>query len=131
MHAGDQPYSDIKVVRPGDVLPYAAPYQTPHLAKSVYQVSTAGMSDLTAPGTDTRCGAPCCGDTLDASMLRIGGPCAVHGRPSFGVLDVDWEARLVRLRVMRADGTGTADVDDPLRPGTLDFTIDMQICMDG
>lgn len=118
-------------MRPGDVLPYAAPYQTPHLAKSVYQVSTAGLTPRTAPGLDTRCGAPCCGSTLDASMLRIGGPCAVHGGPSFGVLDVDWEARLVRLRLMRADGAGTANVDDPLQPGTLDFTIDMQVCMDG
>eukprot|EP00892_Ulva_mutabilis_P008453 jgi/Ulvmu1/5980/UM026_0104.1 len=129
--SGDNSHSDIKVVRPGDVLPYAAPYQTPHLAKSVYQVNTAGLSALAAPGIDTRCGAPCCGDTLDSSMLRVGGACAVHGGPSFGVMDVDWMARLARLRVMRGDGGGTANVDDPLQPATLDFTIDLQLCMDG
>ena len=77
-----------------------------------------------------RCGAECCGDQLDTSLLRIGGSCAVYGKPSFGLLDLDWGARAARVRIIRTDGLGTANVDDWQHPASLDFTIDMQLCMD-
>ena len=67
---------------------------------------------------------------MDSSMLRIGGSCAVYGEPSFGLLDLDWNAREARIRIIRTDGQGTANVADWQHPASLDFTIDMQLCMD-
>jgi hypothetical protein len=55
MCAGDPPYADFKVARPGDILPYAAAYHTQQLARSVYQVTVPGLSALTASGVDKQC----------------------------------------------------------------------------
>ena len=129
--AGDLPLADFKVVRPGSTLPYAAPYEAAHLKKSVYQVGTAAMSPNTARDVLTSCGAPCCGLDLDNSMLRIGGSCAVSAQPSFGIMDVDWDAREARIQIVRTDGGGTVRVVDPATPVALDFAIDLQLCLDG
>jgi hypothetical protein len=63
-------------------------------------------------------------------MLRIGGACAVSAEPSFGVMDIDWEAREARVQIVRADGNGTVAVVDPGDPVFLDFAIDLQLCLD-
>jgi hypothetical protein len=55
----------------------------------------------------------------------------LYGRPGFALLDVDWMARNVRARIVRSDGLGTASVADSRMPASLDFTIDLQLCMDG
>lgn len=72
--AGDQPYADFKVARPSDALPYASAYAATQLAKSVYQVSTSGLSALTASGVDKSC-APQPSYICNASILgHIGSP---------------------------------------------------------
>jgi hypothetical protein len=89
------------------------------------------MTQATAHKVSRACGAPCCGAELDTSLLRIGGGCAISGVPSFALLDVEWESRTVRIRILHADGRGTVSVVDPDSPVSLDFTIDFQVCMDG
>lgn len=129
--AGDSELADFKVVRPGSVLPYAAPYATDTLKKAVYQVNTPALSPSAARNVSTACGAPCCDADLDASMLRIGGSCATSSEPGLGIMDVDWAAREARIQIVNADGSGTAAGVDSAEPVVLDFTVDLQLCLDG
>jgi hypothetical protein len=46
-------------------------------------------------------------------------------------MDVEWESRTVRIRIVHADGSGTVSAVDRDSPVSLDFTIDFQMCMDG
>lgn len=101
-----------------------------HVSIAITLMTSLSICSFTLVILRCSCGAECCGDQLDTSLLRIGGACAVYGKPSFGLLDLDWTAREARVRIVRTDGLGTANVDDSQHPGSLDFTIDMQLCMD-
>lgn len=87
------------------------------------------MHTSTSQAVDTSCGAKCCGRQLDASGVRIGGVCTVYDQPSFGVMDIDWEAKLVNVRIMNADGSGIAISRSGKKPVAMDFYIDLQMCL--
>jgi len=119
-------------VRASSVLPYAGPYKAQYLSKSVFQATTTGMHASTAPGVDSSCGLPCCGRNLDVSGLRIGGTCAVYGEPSFGLLTIDWEARTLKMGILRADGGGVASTVGAVgvsSPVSMEFEIDLGSCL--
>lgn len=102
--------------------------------RPIWQIMASGMHNSTAVGLEP-CdggdadGALCCGFDRDDAGLR--GPnrtCSVFGDPNFGVIDLDWIERSIRLAVLRGDGGGVARGAD----GTpLEATISMDTCAEG
>lgn len=103
---GDFHFADIKAVHPGPDTAYAASLQTHHLNKTLYQVMASGMTNSTAHG------GACDSYRKDYVGLRPGGPCAFSAQPNFGLVEVDWGARVVTLSIRKEIGGGVAYSQD-------------------
>ncbi|KXZ56257.1 hypothetical protein GPECTOR_1g224 [Gonium pectorale] len=102
---GDFHFSDIKIVEPGDGRPYTELLQTSKMKRHVYQVMASGMTTSTAHHD----GSPCAGTYReDLVGLRPLGNCSYMDGPNFGMLEVDWEQRVVHLTIRDASGGGIA-----------------------
>lgn len=85
----------------------------------------SGMDPSTAAGLSS-CdgGAACCDWHYDADGLRgPGRQCNTYGDPNFGMAEFDWEARVLRLRILRGDGQGVASGPDG-KPISLELSMD-------
>lgn len=61
-----------------------------------------------------------------ASGLRANGPCHAVFNPSFGMLEIDWDRRIVKLQIRdNLDGSKVADGYDEL---PMELSIDLETC---
>ncbi|KAL6753601.1 hypothetical protein V8C86DRAFT_2724287 [Haematococcus lacustris] len=116
---GDYHYGDIKVAQPGGGWPYSAALSTAGLQRPVYQLMSSGLTASTASGGPQACEGSYHEDLValrpplpsspgagNSSGGGGDGRCAYAPQPNFGLVEVDWEARVVRLQIRNAaDGT--------------------------
>ncbi|KAI7841581.1 hypothetical protein COHA_004751 [Chlorella ohadii] len=97
---GDYHYSDIKVAKPGadQLTLYSDAYQTGNWSTPIYQVMASGMTNSTA-----RPDAKCEGYRKEWAGLRIEGECGFVKLPSFGMLEIDWDARRLSMQIRGAE----------------------------
>eukprot|EP00210_Caulerpa_lentillifera_P006441 g6153.t1 len=109
---GDYHQSDIKMLQSGSNHTYAQYYPTDNLKRPIYQLMASGLTESTArppaPGRE------CDGWRRDEVGLRPLGPCSHVVRPAFGMVDIDWDSRVVNLEILltengeRAEGVNGA-----------------------
>ncbi|GAX80017.1 hypothetical protein CEUSTIGMA_g7456.t1 [Chlamydomonas eustigma] len=116
---GDYHYADIKVVLPGSSSLYSSHLQTGSMKKPVWQFMSSGMTSSTAQGSTT-----CKGTYFEDLMgLRPLGTCSYFSKPNFGVVDIDWDARKVILRIADAKSGETAVSTDRIQQ-QVSFSLD-------
>jgi hypothetical protein len=95
------------------------------LQKPIYQMMASGMDVSTAKGLD-KCDDACCGFQKDVDGMRVPGPCSVFGDPNFGLIEFDWQGKVMTLRVMNGNGSGVAIGADG---AVLQLSVSLDTCM--
>eukprot|EP00241_Pyramimonas_parkeae_P003592 CAMPEP_0114237380 /NCGR_PEP_ID=MMETSP0058-20121206/7357_1 /TAXON_ID=36894 /ORGANISM="Pyramimonas parkeae, CCMP726" /LENGTH=654 /DNA_ID=CAMNT_0001349413 /DNA_START=109 /DNA_END=2073 /DNA_ORIENTATION=+ len=99
---GDFHWSDIKVLRPGPEQPYSETYQSTHIPYPIFQVMASGLTNETGQNFS------CSDYRLDPNKLRNHPECDFVRGPSFGMVEIDWISRVVRLQVRNGHGGDVA-----------------------
>lgn len=120
---GDYHFSDIKMAEGGSDTPYSPYFPTENLTQPIYQVMSSGLTESTAKDYDSD--EPCRTFREDQVGLRPFGPCGHVVKPSFGMLEIDWESRIVHMQ-LRAKETG--EVTDAVNGAREELSIHIDTC---
>ncbi|KAL3684029.1 hypothetical protein R1sor_002051 [Riccia sorocarpa] len=109
---GDYHYSDIRVLRPGQQA-YSQFYDDLELRYPLFQVMASGLTTITGQNFS------CDDSRRDTTGLREHGDCSFVRGPSFGMIEVEWEARDPVVRLQVRDGkTGLVALESNLTLGS-------------
>eukprot|EP00210_Caulerpa_lentillifera_P006442 g6154.t1 len=104
---GDYHMSDIKILQEEGSQNYSQYYPVDNLKRPIYQVMASGLTWLTARPRPRE--EQCVGWRRDQVGLRPLGPCSNVVRPAFGMVDVDWELKIVHLQLLSTDDGSVAE----------------------